>query len=305
MPVQKRRKRRSPPAANPAPASGRRRVIFWACGSVLAPLLVGIPAFLQSASGTDQARPPGLFQDQRKILYTGRGTIFAVDRDGVLRRFQHTGYENGEKRWSTPPGVKVGEGWQRYVWLVSGNPGTLYAVDAEGRMFLFDDLSQEMDPDDGKFVKAGLPEFKSFTGAYDVFYGLREDGGICWFRHLGGAEWTSPDCTLVKTGMRGYDRLVATGHGVVFAVTAAGDLRWFRHLNSTLGGSSWEGDHLAPNATGWSGFLDVTSLNGVVYALDQDYALRWYRYDIPQVYKRGGSGWRGGGPQFPATGMTR
>ncbi|GES01582.1 hypothetical protein Acor_36460 [Acrocarpospora corrugata] len=277
-----------------------------ACGSVLLALLAGMSAFLMLAEANPEAPARELFQDQRKIVYTGNGTIFAVDRDGTLRRFQHTGFEKGEKRWGSPPGRAAGEGWQRFVWLIAGNPGTLYAVDFEGRMFLFDHLSDEMDADDGVLVKTGIPAFKSFTGAYDVFYGLREDGGICWYRHLGAGTWAANgDCTLVKRGMRGYDRLVATGQGVLFAIDAKGELHWFRHLNSALGGSNWEGDGYGVNSQGWAADLAVTSLDGIVYAVDSRYALKWFRYDLPQVYKKGLTGWHnGGGFLLPAAGLS-
>ncbi|MEO3860398.1 tachylectin-related carbohydrate-binding protein [Acrocarpospora sp. B8E8] len=306
MSVQNRRKRRVRPnsSAPSATESGKQKIILWVCGAVLVPLLAGIPAFLQHSDA--QAPAPELFQNQRKIVYTGKGTIFAVDRDGILRRFQHLGFETGEKRWSDPPGIEVGEGWQRFVWIIAGNPGTLYAVDFEGRMFLFDYLSGRMDAGDGRLIKIGLPSFKSFTGAYDVFYGLREDGGVCWYRHLGAGTWADNGaCSLVKRGMRGYDRLIATGQGVVFAIDANGDLRWFRHLNSALGGYTWEGDGLGPNGQGWIGDLDVTSLDGVVYALTPGYALKWFRYDTPQVYKSGVEGWYNRGTMLlPAAGVS-
>ena len=67
--------------------------------------------------------------------------------------------------------------------------------------------------------------------------------------------------------------------GVVYAITTAGDLMWYRHLTRT-GVPDWTNGGIGQRiGWGWSSFIQVvTGGNGVIYAVDPTGILRWYRH---------------------------
>jgi len=94
----------------------------------------------------------------------------------------------------------------------------------------------------------------------------------------------------------GFEGSFAVG-GAIFNVDPDGALRWYRYDGNgeqdPTGGTGW-----APNSgnqigRGWSaGFRDFFGTSGVIYAVADDGALRWYRYDgNGEQDPTGGTGW--------------
>jgi N,N-dimethylformamidase len=67
--------------------------------------------------------------------------------------------------------------------------------------------------------------------------------------------------------------------GVVYGVTTAGDLLWYRHLSGT-GTANWaNGGSAQQIGTGWSQFTQIlTGGDGVIYAVEPTGGLLWYQH---------------------------
>ena len=67
--------------------------------------------------------------------------------------------------------------------------------------------------------------------------------------------------------------------GVIYGITTAGDLLWYRHLSPT-GSANWANEgNGQPIGWGWSQFTQVvTGGNGVIYAVEPTGGLLWYHH---------------------------
>jgi N,N-dimethylformamidase len=78
-----------------------------------------------------------------------------------------------------------------------------------------------------------------------------------------------------------YDREIhfRDDEGMVYAITTAGDLMWYRHL-ARAGTPQWANKGIGQRiGWGWSGFTQVvTGGNGYIYAVDPTGLLRWYHH---------------------------
>lgn len=300
----------------------RHTFLMWLAGAVLIPAIAAIPAYVRflgddtpPSQTVKVAQTLPSFAKARKITYAGSGVLYAIFADGTLRRFVHTDPENGGAKWLTPQGEELGGGWNRFRWLEAGADGSLYGVDVSGELFRFKyQPGARLEADSGQSIGHGFSAFKDFTaapgnGSDQIFYGLRPDGELCWFRYLGpdAAEpWMNAGrCKVVKQGWQHYRRIVASGGGVLFTIDARGEAYWHRQRAPEKGGRTWFRDEYEPNGTGWWIHLDETAYRGVFYVLLRSGELLWFKYLEPGIYKPGFTGWTYlGRPRFPAGKIT-
>ncbi|MDI3403982.1 tachylectin-related carbohydrate-binding protein [Streptomyces cavernicola] len=92
----------------------------------------------------------------------------------------------------------------------------------------------------------------------------------------GDATWQqtsiAPSWSAAKT--------ISGGDGVLFTITPSGALRWHKDNNyNGVGGASWHTSSGATIGTDWSEFTTVVAGgDGVLYAVDSNGRLYWYRY---------------------------
>jgi hypothetical protein len=145
-------------------------------------------------------------------------------------------------------------------------------------------------------VSADWAEFKQvFTGGNGVIYGIMQDGKLLWLRHAAfltgeGAEtpgaWN--ETREVAAGWGEYRHAFSAGNGIIYAVTAEGQLLWFRHTGFADGEAQWAGPIALTD--GWANYEQVFSGgNGVIYAVGADGLLKWRRHD---GYQTGANDWQ-------------
>jgi hypothetical protein len=193
------------------------------------------------------------------------GAIFNVAADGALRwyRYDGTGQADptGGTGWAPNSGNQIGRGWS-----------------------------------------AG---FRTFFGTQGVIYAVGEDGSLRWYRYdgngeqdpTGGTGWAPNSGNQIGRGWSaGFDTFVAVDRAI-FAIADGGALRWYRYdgtgAQDPTGGTGW-----APNSgnqigRGWAaGFRTFVGTAGAIFAIADDGALRWYRYDGKgEQDPTGGTGW--------------
>lgn len=109
-------------------------------------------------------------------------------------------------------------------------------------------------------------------------YIRRRDGRLDWAAHTGRPS-LAPDWKQqgVGTGWNGLSRVFGGRDGVIYGVTAEGDLQWYFHRGRAAGTFDWVGPKKV--GVGWGDVVDVTPGDGgVLYAVSREGSLSWFRH---------------------------
>ena len=240
--------------------------------------------------------------------------IYAIPANGILQWFRHDGARHGAFEWK---GARpVGVGWAGLPSVIPGGGDVIYAITPEGELLWYEHV--------GFNTGAGLRDAGSwkgrttvnhdfgqytrvFSGGNGIIYGITPDGRLIWHRHYGVAtgqpvesagSWAGPK--EVGVGWDGLLKVFSGGDGIIYGVNTNGDLLWYNHLGHSDGlglndAGSWLG--AKPVGVGWGSFTTLfSSGNGVIYGIQPDGVLRWYRhlgYQTGAGLETAGS-WEGG-----------
>lgn len=142
-------------------------------------------------------------------------------------------------------------------------------------------------------------------GGNGIIYGQQADGRLRWFRHRGHldgtASWVSTTGREIGSGWQSYTTLLASGDGQLFGFSGDGSVRWHKYVvsNRDTGAGSWAAGGGSVIHTGFGRFSYVFGgRNGVIYAVDQNGDMYWFRYRAgngdgsPGAWARNGVGAR-------------
>lgn len=240
--------------------------------------------------------------------------LYAVQPDGILQWYRHDGARHGTRDWK---GARaVGRGWGGLKAVIPGGGDIIYAIDAGGKLLWFEHKGFNTGAglqDAGSWAGAreighGWGGFRTvFSGGNGIIYAITTEGRLMWYRHHGVASgagletpgsWSGP-----KEVAFGWDQMVhvfSTGGGIIYGVAADGTLYWYNHLGHLDGlgldnPAAWAAPK--PVGTGWASVKQVFAAgDGVIYAIQPDGTLRWFRH---LAYQTGGGlndpgSWEGG-----------
>ncbi len=169
--------------------------------------------------------------------------IYAVNGKGELLWYQHTGAGDGSDQWLTTlePSGCVGTGWN-FTQVFADGAGAIYTIDA--------------------------------------------DGYLRWFRHDGFVKGII-DWTNMPADGKGYigegwnmKHVFCGGDGVIYAIDQQNQLLWYRHLGHLDGTDRWQTSPEPKGfiGEGWDMKHVFSARNGVIYAVNQQNQLLWYRH---------------------------
>lgn len=191
----------------------------------------------------------------KQIVPAGGNGIYALAPDGRLSWYRHDGSTDGSTRWRGP--VPVGHGWDMYQRVFAGSDGVLYGIDAAGDLYWY----REIDHEEPLYFPPRLtPEWRGrvwlaggfgdythvFAGTGGVIYVVTADGRLLWTRHesLNGPGALAP-FKEIGQGWADFKRLFTAGdQGNIYAVTQAGDMYWYQHVDWLGGSPTWRGPRL-------------------------------------------------------------
>ncbi|MFE0028211.1 N,N-dimethylformamidase beta subunit family domain-containing protein [Amycolatopsis sp. NPDC059021] len=140
-------------------------------------------------------------------------------------------------------------------------------------------------------------------GGNGIIYSLQADGRLKWFRHLGwqdgSANWASETGREIGAGWQIHTSLLADETGQLFGLCGDGSLWWHRWVltDPNTGAGYWAANTNAVIHRGFGGFSSVFGgWNGVIYAVDPNGDLYWFRYlagdgtNGPGAWANGGQG---------------
>ncbi len=233
-----------------------------------------------------------------RLVPGGDGIIYAVQADGLLVYYRHSGWLTGSGVWSNGGGLVIGDGWQQFKTVLASEDGQLFGITQDGEARWYKRLFTEVatgagswHPNSGASVLTGLEGFPRMFGGFDgVLYGVDTDGDLHWFKYQGGdgsTEWHPKSGEVIGSGWKQYYALWAGPNGVIFGIRQGSSLlHWWRYLGAS---DNWAHGG-APRVIG-SGFSDdtnkswFTNTNGTVYLLwldggttpGMDDKLQWFR----------------------------
>lgn len=122
------------------------------------------------------------------------------------------------------------------------------------------------------------------AGPEGVFYGITSTGIVDWYKHDGwkdGALAWQENMTprQIHSSFGPYVDVLATSDGVLYGVTAKGDVYWHKHLEPLSGGNRWKSN---PERVGkdWKNYkLLRSSSAGAFYWMWNDGRIDWYRHE--------------------------
>jgi M6 family metalloprotease-like protein len=204
------------------------------------------------------------FQDVRLVFSAGRGVIYTISHDAILRWYKHNGYRTGGgvETWEPQDtGHKVvGHGFQDVRIAFGGGSGVLYTISQDGILrwyrhkgYLTGGGLETWEPQDTgyKRVGQGFQHVRlAFSAGKGVIYTISDDGILRWYRHNGyltggGVETWEPQDTGHKVVGHGFGSVRLAfygGSGVIYTVSEDGVLRWYKHNGYLTGGGveTWE-----------------------------------------------------------------
>jgi hypothetical protein len=171
---------------------------------------------------------------------SAKGVIYGITPDNQLMWMRHDGRDDGSFRWAPMP-------------------------------------------NGGKKVGSGWNFKQVFGGGNGVIYAVKDNGDLVWYRHEGRFDgsfaWANNGAT-VGTGWQ-FKQVFSGGDGVIYAVTNGGDLMWMRHEGRLDGTFRWAP---MPNGgkkvgSGWNFKQIFSGGNGIIYYVNDNNELMWFRHD--------------------------
>jgi hypothetical protein len=152
-------------------------------------------------------------------------------------------------------------------------------------------------------IDAEQSQLRMVPAGNGILYSVQADGRLLYFRHLGwqtgDVNWANGgSAMLVNSGWNIFTSVLAAADGQIFGLAQDGSLRWYKHtvdLNTNVG--TWAAGGAAVIGQGFDQFARVFGgWDGVIYAVDGDGGLWWFRYLAgdgttgPGAWANGGQG---------------
>jgi hypothetical protein len=163
------------------------------------------------------------------------GILYAVRRNGEMLWYQDTLRDgtngiDGNRGWARNCGHVIGDRWNKYMYVLPGGDGVLYAIDRNGDIYWYQDLKRDglmgWAPKSGSQIGAGWNKYRHvFSGRNGTIYAITHEGNLLWCRDLfrngtnapdGSTGWTAR--SLIDTG--GWDQAtyaVSGGSGIIYS----------------------------------------------------------------------------------------
>lgn len=260
------------------------------------------------------------------------GVIHGVAPNGNLLWYRYQGNgeadRSGSLGWDPRSSNPIGNGWNTFLHLLGGGDGVILGVHQNGDLLWYrydGDATADPSGTRGWDANSGNPIGNGWQSFRHVFvtpqegspwtsrltvYGVTQEGDLRWYAYSGNGEadrsgvlgWHANSGNVIGNGWNNFLHLFGSG-GAIFGVHESGDLLWYRYEGNgeadRSGSLGWHANSSNPIGNGWQGMRDVfggaTDVGGfghVVYAVEQNGDLRWYRYNGRGEADRSGSlGW--------------
>lgn len=181
---------------------------------------------------------------------------------------------------------------QRFLNLVPGGNGIIYAIQADGKLYWYRHTNWSTgtpanwaNSGSGRVIgNGGWQKFRFVLAAADgQIFACMPNGDLLWYRYIlsnsstGAGSWHSASGTRIGTQWN-FPRVIGGWNNVLYAQEANGDLRWYKYTG-TNGSFKWAANSGARIGTQWQPYTQLfADPNGVIYGTRHGSALSWFRY---------------------------
>ncbi|MGP3775931.1 N,N-dimethylformamidase beta subunit family domain-containing protein [Streptomyces sp. SDT5-1] len=200
---------------------------------------------------------------------------------------------------------------QRFLNLVPGGNGIIYAIQADGKLYWYRHTNWSTgtpaswaNSGSGRVIgNGGWQKFRFVLAAADgQIFAFMPNGDLLWYRYIlsnsstGAGSWHAASGTRIGTQWN-FPRVIGGWNNVFFAQEGNGDLRWYKYTG-TNGSFSWAANSGARIGTQWQPYTQLfADPNGVIYGTRHGSALSWFRY----LGTDGSFKWANGGQAIDTT----
>jgi N,N-dimethylformamidase len=196
---------------------------------------------------------------------------------------------------------------QRFISLVPGGNGIIYAIQADGALFWYRHVGWQngattwANGGQARLIGTGWHIFSTVLGSADgQLFGFLPDGSIRWYKYIvtdlstGAGHWASASQgNVIGTGFNVFPRVIGGWSGEIFGIDNSGFLYWYQYVgNGSSGSGAWaNGNSGVRMGQGWLQIKRAwTEPNGVIYGVQQTGDLSWWRYLGSYRWANGGTG---------------
>ena len=197
---------------------------------------------------------------------------------------------------------------QRFLRVVPGGNGILYAIQADGVLYWYRHLGWQTGSSSWANNGSGLQigtAWHQFTnvlaGSDGQFFAFRADGTLLWYRYVlsnantGAGGWDPASGSVIGSGFNRYKRIFGGFDNVLYCEDDDGNLFWYRY-SAGNGSVGWaNGGNGLQIGAGWKVFPYVwADPGGVIFGIHQNGDLNWWRR-VVQNTSTGAGYWANGG----------
>jgi hypothetical protein len=247
------------------------------------------------------------------------GVIHGVNANGDLLWYRYHGHGepdcSGNSGWDPSSSNPIGNGFLGFSTLLGCGDGVILGIDQNGdlRWYKYDGNGEpDITGTLGFHPNSGNPIGNGFNGFLKVFvtpregrfnssrltiYGIAQNGDLHWYSYDGNGEsditgvlgWHPNSGSVIGNGWQNFLHVYGSG-GDIFAIQENGDLHWYSYHGNgesdPSGSLGWDPRSGNPIGNGFQNFRavfgganDTNGFHRVLFAVQQNGDLLWYRYD--------------------------
>ncbi|MDI3403979.1 N,N-dimethylformamidase beta subunit family domain-containing protein [Streptomyces cavernicola] len=179
---------------------------------------------------------------------------------------------------------------QRFLNLVPGGNGIIYAIQADGNLYWYRHIGWSSgttswaNSGQGRLIGTSWQKFRFVLAAADgQIFACLPNGDLLWYRYIlsnsttGAGSWHSASGRRIGTQWN-FPRVIGGWNNVLYAEDGNGDLRWYKYTG-TNGSFSWAANSGSKIGTQWHTYTQLfADPNGVIFGTRHGSALGWFRY---------------------------
>ena len=189
---------------------------------------------------------------------------------------------------------------QRFIALVPGGNGVIFAIQADGALFWYQNTGWASGAavwaaGSGRQIATGWHEFTAVLASGDgQLYALKPNGTLLWYRvtvnpTTGAATWAAKSGAQIGTGFDRFSQIIGGWSGVFYCLDETGNMFLYYY-------SAGNGTPVWANGFGTqigAGFNPLARLwadpDGVIFGVQQGTTLTWWRFRAANLVTGAGS----------------
>ena len=189
---------------------------------------------------------------------------------------------------------------QRFIALVPGGNGVIFAIQADGALFWYQNTGWASGAEvwaagSGSQIGIGWHEFTTVLASGDgQLFGLKPDGTLLWYRvtvnpATGAASWAAKSGAQIGSGFDRFYQIIGGWSGVFYCLDETGNM-FLYYYSAGNGTPVWANGFGTQIGTGFNPLARLwADPDGVIFGVQQGTTLTWWRFRASNLATGAGS----------------